>query len=91
MLPMMGMHGAHEKEDSKTPAEKHQSQILVATLRRVQELISTQRILASQLSDSDEKRELVDRLDRMKEEVHKLVQSWEGQAKPVQDMGRGGH
>lgn len=87
MMPMMGMHGAHDKEDSKTAAEKPQVEKLLATLRRVEELISTQRILASQLPESEEKRGLADRLDRMKDEVHKLVQSWEGQAKPMQDMG----
>ena len=91
--PMMGMHGIHGGEDKygKSATPSSGSQQVVATLKRVEELLSTQRILASQLPESDERRELVDRLDRMKDEVHKLVQSWEGQATPMQGIGRGGH
>lgn len=93
MSPMMGMHGMHGGQDKheKGGAASSDSQQVVATLKRVEELLSTQRVLAATLPESDEKRELVDRLDRMKGEVQQLVQSWEGQAKPVQDMGRGGH
>lgn len=41
--------------------------------------------------ESDEKRELVSRLERMKEKVQKLIQSWEGQTKPMQGMGTRDH
>ena len=90
MFPMMGMHGGEDKHDKSGRAATDVQQV-IATLKRMEELLSTQRVLAGTLPESAEKRELVDRLDRMKDEVHKLVQSWEGQAKPMQGMGRGGH
>lgn len=88
MPPMMGMHGVHEKEDSR--AEREQAQAL-GMLRRVEELLSAQRILAGQLPESAEKRELLDRLDRMRREVQELAQSWEERAKEPHDMGGRGH
>lgn len=54
-------------------------------------MVTVSSLFATTLPESDEKRELVDRLDRMKDEVHKLVQSWGGQAKAVWGMERGGH
>lgn len=90
MMPMMGMHGGQDKHE-KGGAASSDSQEVVATLKRTEELLSAQRVVAATLPESDEKRDLVSRLDRMKDEVQKLVQSWEAQTKPMQGMGRGGH
>lgn len=43
-------------------AASSDSHELVATVKRVEELLSTQRVLAATLPKSDEKLELVDRL-----------------------------
>ncbi len=90
MMPMMGMHGHHEQEDSRSEDEQR-TEALLTTLRRVEELVSTQRILAGQLPEGSEKREMLDRLDRMKGEIHEMAESWGSKAKASQGRGRGGH
>jgi len=55
---------------------------VVSTLKRVEEILATQRILAAVLPESPEKAEILTQLDRMKTEVAEQVQSWERRAEP---------